>query len=315
MTTNPQDFQNMLLLDNYASADFPDSETTRPLETYLETGSQVPATIYSTAVLNALQIQTREIKDKTQIQIQLSNNWKRKIKDIFQRGNDNIFSFLSKPVTSHPTIGVAEQFIRKFSRPEVQGKNPGSLLREILEDISGNSFKQEINDRLKSKQVENSQIQTIITQVKELYEIYRETTEKIGLVESNLKSKLYTLDKIQPRLVMLMELGVNEDSIELQKHIENYLTKVYENNCPEPEYKELLGLYKKLCIVRDLINLMKIHENTDKEPLCSICLNEQVQYVLGPCGHTFCEGCVRKQTIQCYMCRGNIQTRVKLFFC
>ncbi len=315
MTTNPQDFQNMLLLDNYASADFPDSETTRPIETYLETGSQVPATVYSTALFNALQVQTRDIKDKTPSQIQLSNQWKRKIKDIFQRGNDNIFLFLQKPIATHPTLGLAEQFIRKFSRPEVQGKNPNSLLRDILEDISGDFYKQEINERVKSKEIENNPIQSLIAQTKELYEVYRETTEKIGLVESNLKSKLFVLDKIQPRLVMLMDLGVNEESAELQKNIENYLTKVYETNCPESEYKELLGLYKKLYIIRDLIHLMKIHENTDKEPLCSICLNEQVQYVLGPCGHTFCEGCVRKQTIQCFMCRGNIQNRVKLFFC
>lgn len=316
MNPNQQDYQNMLLMDNYAPADFPDSETTRPVETYLETGSQVPATVYSTAMLNSLQVQVRDQKDKTQSLIQISNNWKRKIRDVFQRGNENIFSFLHKPIASHPTLGQADQFIRKFSRPEFTiAKNASTLLRDVLEDISGDFFKNEINQRLSEKAVEGSTIQSLINEVRELYEIYRETTERIGQVEGLLRAKVYTLDKIQPRLVMLMDLGVNEETLELQKNIEEYLTKVYENNCPEAEYKELLGLYKKLFIIRDLINLMKLHETTDKEPLCSICLNEQVQYTLGPCGHTFCEGCVRKQTVQCFMCRGNIQSRVKMYFC
>lgn len=313
MNPNQQDYQNMMILDNYAPADFPDSEDTRPVETYLETGSQTPATVYSTAFFNAVQVQVRDQREKTPNLLQMSNNWKRKLRDIFQRGNESIFNFLHKPISSHPTVGQADTFIRRFSRTENQVKNASTFLRDVLADISG-EYQTEIDVRLKEKVVE-SPTQTLIQQMKEVYELYRETTEHIGFVESALRNKVYTLDKIQPRLVMLMDLKVNEDTVELQKHIEDYLLKVYDANCPEAEYRELLGLYKKLLIIRDLINLMKIHETTDKEPLCSICLNEQVQFVLSPCGHTFCEGCVRKQTMQCFMCRTNISGRVKMFFC
>jgi len=33
-----------------------------------------------------------------------------------------------------------------------------------------------------------------------------------------------------------------------------------------------------------------------------------------PCGHTFCGGCAKKQNTNCYICRGQIRERIKLYF-
>jgi hypothetical protein len=156
--------------------------------------------------------------------------------------------------------------------------------------------------------------QNLAEQVKELYEMYRELMEQIGEKDIRLKAKLSLLDKIQPRLTMLLDLGVSEETKELQKQIEVYLETVYRENNPEPEYRELLVLYKKFIYVRDLVTLLRLSASPDKEPICGICLNDTVGYVLVPCGHTYCEMCVRRQSAACFMCRQPTSNKVKIFF-
>lgn len=304
-------FQNMAIME-YAPADFPDSEDTRPPESYLDSGSQSPATIYSSVINNGLQRQIREIRDRHVGPISYANNWKKKIRDIFLHGNETTLAFLTKTTGSHPTIGQVENLIRRFSRNEVIGQ-PNQLLKDLVADLSGVDATGFLVERLQSKVQENP-IKSLADQVREVYEVYRELMEQIGVVEVRLRQKLNILDKIQPRLVMLLELGVNQTTTDLQANIESYLTSVYDENCPEPEYKELLAIYKKLMVVRDLVNLLRISAGPEKEPICGICLNEPVTHVLVPCGHTYCDGCVRRQARQCFVCRQGASQAIRVFF-
>ncbi len=113
---------------------------------------------------------------------------------------------------------------------------------------------------------------------------------------------------------MLLELGVNETTADLQANIEKYLTDIYEQNNPEAEYKELLVLYKKFMTVRDIVTLLRISAGPEKEPICGICLNDAVTHVLVPCGHTYCDGCVRRQQRQCFVCRQGASQAIRVFF-
>lgn len=296
----------------YAPADFPDSEMTRPPESYLDSGSQSPATIYSSVVNNALQRQVREIRDRHVSPINYMNNWKKKIRDVFLQGNETTLAFLTKTTSAHPTIGQVENLIRRFSRNEVVGQ-PNQLLKDLVSDLSGVDSSSFLVDRISAKTKENP-VQSLAEQVREVYEVYRELTEHINLVETQLRHKLNVLDKVQPRLVMLLDLGVNDTTSELQANIENYLTSVYEQNCPETEYKELLVLYKKLMTVRDLVNLLRLSAGPEKEPICGICLNDAVTHVLVPCGHTYCDSCVRRQARQCFVCRQAASQAIRVFF-
>ena len=304
-------FQNMSIME-YAPADFPDSEDTRPPESYLDSGSQSPATIYSSVANNALHRHIRDIRDRHQAPINYVNTWKKKIRDIFLNGNETVLSYLTKTTGSHPTIGQVENLIRRFSRNEVVGP-PNQILRDLVADLSGVDTTSFLADRLRQKQQENA-ITTIAEQVREVYEVYRETMDQIGEVEVRLRKKLSTLDKIQPRLVMLLELGVNETTADLQANIEKYLTDIYEQNNPEAEYKELLVLYKKFMTVRDIVTLLRISAGPEKEPICGICLNDAVTHVLVPCGHTYCDGCVRRQQRQCFVCRQGASQAIRVFF-
>lgn len=296
----------------YAPADFPDSEMTRPPESYLDSGSQSPATIYSSVINNALQRQVRETRDRHTSPISYANNWKKKIRDVFLHGNETTLSFLTKTTSAHPTIGQVENLIRRFSRNEVLGQ-PNQLLKDLVNDLSGVDATSFLTERL-SQKIQENPVQSLAEQVREVYEVYRELMEQITLIETQLRHKLNILDKVQPRLVMLMELGVNETTADLQANIENYLKSVYEQNCPEAEYKELLVLYKKLMTVRDLLQLLRLSAGPEKEPICGICLNDAVTHVLVPCGHTYCDGCVRRQSRQCFVCRQPASQAIRVYF-
>ena len=304
-------FQNMAIME-YAPADFPDSEDTRPPESYLDSGSQSPATIYSSVLNNATQRHVREIRDRHTSPISYANNWKRKIRDVFLRGNETVLAFLTKTTESHPTIGQVENLIRRFSRNEVVGQ-PNQILKDLVGDLSGVDCINFLAARLAAKQNENPVV-GLAEQVQEVYEIYRELMNQIGEVDMRIKTKMNTLDKIQPRLVMLFDLGVNETTMDLQANIEKYLNQIYQENNPEADYRELLMLYKKLMAVRDLLHLLRVSAGPEKEPICGICLSEMVTHVLVPCGHTYCDGCVRRQARQCFVCRQGASQAIRIFF-
>lgn len=304
-------YQNMAIME-YAPADFPDSEDTRPPESYLDSGSQSPATIYSSVINNSLQRHVRDIKDRHSGPVNYANNWKKKVRDVFLRGNETVLAYLAKTTASHPTIGQVENLIRRFSRNDFTGQ-PNQLLKDLVADLSGVDSTTFINDRLRAKLQENPML-SLVEQVKEVYEIYRELMDQIIEVDLRIRQKLNLLDKIQPRLVMLLDLGVNETTTELQANIETYLTKVYEDNNPEADYKELLVLYKKFMSLRDLVNLLRLSSGPEKEPICGICLNDSVTHVLVPCGHTYCDGCVRRQARTCFVCRQNTSQAIRVFF-
>jgi hypothetical protein len=73
-------------------------------------------------------------------------------------------------------------------------------------------------------------------------------------------------------------------------------------------------MYKKWNICRQIISLQNSIKEKNNEPQCAICLSEPISYTIVPCGHTFCSVCSKKQNTTCYICRGIIRERVKLFF-
>ena len=56
---------------------------------------------------------------------------------------------------------------------------------------------------------------------------------------------------------------------------------------------------------------IKIIENLTNK--CTICYNTTISHCCVPCGHTYCYECINK-TNNCYICRGIIRNKIKLFF-
>lgn len=45
---------------------------------------------------------------------------------------------------------------------------------------------------------------------------------------------------------------------------------------------------------------------------CSICFENNISRCCNPCGHTFCEVCI-KNTNNCYICRSNITSKIIIY--
>lgn len=57
-----------------------------------------------------------------------------------------------------------------------------------------------------------------------------------------------------------------------------------------------------------LNNKLKKKDNVS----CPICFEKKINTALIPCGHCFCSDCIN-QSLQCYFCRKQIQTKQKIF--
>jgi Zinc finger, C3HC4 type (RING finger) len=279
------DGQEGFIALGYAPADFADSEITRPSETYLDSGSQAPATIFSSAITNTQATHFRDVRDRHVNTVSYAQNWKRKIRDLFHHGNEDVLGFLAKPLSAHPTLG-----------------------RDLVADLSGTNMNTVVEEIL------GESLHTFVGKIHKVYDLYREILDQTSQTDLRLRNKVYALDKIQPRLVTLMELGSSENTAELERQIELYLKSIYDQNNPEEEYKASLQLYKKFLVVKELVGMLRLSAGADREPICGICLNETVIYAVVPCGHTYCDTCSKKQYTQCFMCRQTIRDRIKIFF-
>lgn len=54
-------------------------------------------------------------------------------------------------------------------------------------------------------------------------------------------------------------------------------------------------------------------ECNKKQNMCNVCVTNQINICLNPCGHTFCSVCVDKMNNSCAMCRKYIQNKIKIF--
>ena len=123
----------------------------------------------------------------------------------------------------------------------------------------------------------------------------------IKIVQSN--DKISCLNKENERLLSLIT--------EQNKTIED-------KNLIITELEKLSYSPKLLEIRQNIIDALKLQledktKIIDETNKCSICFNNTISHCCVPCGHTYCNKCINK-TNNCYICRGIIRNKIKLFF-
>ena len=276
--------------------------------------TDVPSGQYTTTIQNVFSRQCAEIRTNTEPIIHhIHQVSKRRLRELVQHHNNELFSHMQRPDRTPSTAGIAEVVCRRYGRdvPSLRG-NSQNTTRDLNLDSSMNTVIEELDEGLKS--VGGESVHNYITQMKWLFTQYKSVGEEVLRLESLLQQKTTIMDKINQRLPLLTNLVENEMLPELLDAYGRYAEKAFDSARFETTYRELAEAYKKWNILREIISLQKMMNMNTNEPMCAICLNEPVSHVMIPCGHTFCVSCTRKLHVSCYICRGGIRDRVRLYF-
>lgn len=141
---------------------------------------------------------------------------------------------------------------------------------------------------------------------------YVQAATAVCAAETRLEEKLKRLDAIASRVNELMFLEPTEELGGLMAPVRAYLDSVYERVGIEEDYTTLVENYKRFAVLRGLVGLSQFERHP--APTCTICMTREVTTALTPCGHTFCDDCVRNQLTSCYMCRVQIRDKLRLYF-
>lgn len=240
---------------------------------------------------------------------------RKKLKDLIAKHNNKIFSFMIHPDKSPHIVNAAETIFRRFGHdiPIIKSNPKSHLFKDLQLDTSLQHAIAEFDTGLKKIKGEGT-LQDFMKQVRWLFTQYKNIGEEVLRLETTLFQKIELLDKLHNRIQMITSLSDNDALPPLLESFTKYADKIYASCAFEDNYIELIEGYKKWNICRQIISVQNLMKNNESEPQCSICLAEPVSNAIVPCGHTFCVTCSKKQNTTCYICRGQIRERIKLYF-
>lgn len=295
-----------------APAEFESAENSAPTAAIFDVGGHGQSNPYSLAVGGMLSKQVEEIRGKAAMALNLNMTWKRRFREFMSKKNNDLVDFIKVDVPTHPVFGRGEILLRRFGNPQCSVTHPS--VRDMILDVSGQTCIEEVNAAMAALSG-SGPLKDLAAHVTMLYELYKEAGEAAIQAQNALKMKLDKLDKLQGKLANLFEIDVNEKYEQLMEANEAYLKQVFEEANIEKDYKTLIESYRRFITLRDVVLLTKTFTTSESQPLCSICVEEYVSHALTPCGHTFCQSCIRKHTSNaCFICRATVKDRVKLYF-
>jgi hypothetical protein len=313
-------------LGPYASANFDDFDQNDSID--------ISSTGYQNTVTNLVNMGVANLKCSVDPFVKpLHVISRKKLRETIVNGNNSLFNFLKRPDRT-PVMssvnstgqGYGEYLLKKYSgelftiRQSHTTDGASYNCKDAGVDSNITSTVTSLDDKL--QQYGPSKMSQLIEQVKWIGNELRSTSDDIMRLENLIVQKMENIDRVQGRVQFINNLKPNEHLPELLDAFNQYVEKCYESSAIENDFKELVECYKKWMILKDVVSFQKCVDsgNSDglqklnNDPGCSICLTEAVSNVIVPCGHTYCGTCIKKQSLTCYICRGPVRDRIKIFF-
>jgi hypothetical protein len=272
------------------------------------------------AIYNRHTTDIRAIAAET-IPIGQTQNRKR-LKELVNKHSNDLFSFIHSDGSA--SSNFAETIFRKYGIESTPVNRPyvtGSITREFGLDISMNEVLNEMNVEFKkmydvsgtASHVDSQSIQSFLYGMRWIINEYRVAGDEVSRLESLLNQRLGNLDKIHKKINALQQLPENDAIDALYEAFQAYTECAFKDANIEDTYKDLVTAYKRWSLLREIIAVQQMFEPKPAEPQCSICITDSVSHAVSPCGHTFCTNCIKKMNTSCYICRGSIRDRIRLF--
>lgn len=155
----------------------------------------------------------------------------------------------------------------------------------------------------------------------EKYSSYKEQLTRLhssSALSTNLINGLYyALDKICGLIKTNLE-GVELNSLEEHLAMFNTSLRAIETIvCTSFDTKKRnleKAVESHLIVIKSLFKSYQSIKEVSMVHICPICLSDPVASFIIPCGHTFCDKCIRKMKHTCFVCRQDIQRFSQLYF-
>lgn len=158
----------------------------------------------------------------------------------------------------------------------------------------------------------------IITEQLKKYNEYTCQKNKIMEFDYNTKNICMNIQKYMSELeVNFHNQGI--DTEELKTYTDGILFSIGEisNIINNTKSKKIQDIDKNLqecsSILSHLTDTYSILKNAQIGVTCAICLSNNVDTFCEPCGHVYCNDCIKRSLI-CYMCKGHIKKQYKIYF-
>lgn len=200
--------------------------------------------------------------------------------------------------------------------------NQGKTFDEILETrIKMRDILIEVNETTK-EHIEDDEISNLLSQLesaksslKDNIVEFNKIKDEISQLES-LKELCFTLQNDVSRKVDHIDDIINSNEILTKGEQLKNLMMEY-NDCTKQfldEKIEVKAIDLKTCKkeIKKLGFLYSFQKNKSIGYPCPVCLSAEVTQFCDPCGHTYCNTCLR--STYCYICRLKIEKKHKIFF-
>jgi hypothetical protein len=234
--------------------------------------------------------------------------WKESLDTLYERYQHKWLEGMVKSTEEVDRTKQVQTILQKLNHPMF---NPSAswISNEIHGPINRYAIESHVKESIgMSSEHFQSTIQTLHTSyhstVKEMFELDTSIQEKLKRVEDmhTHLSKLPTLSPTLPSTTVLQSTisHFTEQMLEAER-----IDKIY------PKLMHTVGVFHQL---RSLMKLShSFHEPELKNP-CTICMNEEIDVVMVPCGHVFCKECSKKTHTICFLCRTQVLQKQKLYF-
>lgn len=293
----------------FSPADFGDADELRPTSLMFDVIGNGNSTQYTTAVNGVLTKHIDEIKQKVSSIVTIPGGWKRKLREFLAQKNTELLDFLKMSIQSHPTLSRGDLIMKKFGLTTSNQHN----VREYILDISGSNPVQAYANHLSTIRT-NDGIKDYIQMSRYIMDEYRAAGDEALAQEQVLRAKLDIFDKIQSKLSSILDIDTSIKSDALFEATEAYVGNVFEKNQIKDAYTNFIEAFRKFISIRDIVLMSRFIQSVESEPMCGICFKDSVSYTISPCGHTYCQNCLRRQSSTCFICRGNIRDKIRIYF-
>jgi hypothetical protein len=286
--------------DALASASFGDQDAgSGPVSTSPSLGPMT-GTIHNISTRHLHDITAAATDDR-----QFLRSWRRNIQDCLTQQNSRIVQFLLADASGSlaDVQRRCTDVLAKYSKPTW---NFASSTRELSLPTSMTDATAAVEQELGIAPM------ALRDHMRRAIRLYASTATALSTAETRLEEKLRRLEALSGRLNDLMFLEPTADLEALAGPARTYLDGVLDKIGIEAEYRDLVEQHKRFTVLRGVVSLGTLHRPA--APTCTICMTREVNQVVTPCGHTFCEECCRTQMTSCYLCRVQIRDRMRLYF-